>query len=94
MENYYWYNLLEIAIEEVYSWLLLNGSDYLGWRLIPRLLRTLMSKGIWMVCNEQAAVDKAERESQPRAYLLKGHAEFPLNCLFWENGSPQQKAKP
>lgn len=48
----------------------------------PQVLRTLMSKGIWMVCNEQAAVDKAERESQPRAYLLKGHAEFPLHCLF------------
>lgn len=30
MEKYYWYNLLEIAIEEVYSLLLLNGSDYLG----------------------------------------------------------------
>ena len=48
----------------------------------PQVLRTLMSKGIWMVYKEQAAVDKAERESQPRAYLLKGHAEFPLHCLF------------
>lgn len=43
------------------------------------------------VCNEQVAVDKAERESQPRAYLLKGHAEFLFNCLFWENWPPQQR---
>lgn len=93
MEKYYWYNLLETATGEVYSCLLI-GSDYLGWWMIPRFLRTLMSKGVWMVCSEQAAVDKAERESQPRAYLLKGHAEFPFNCPFWGNLPPQQKAKP